>query len=54
MYLRSLRDFRNYCAHGSLTITSEQELDEHIKAFATLYVYVTGMCYKEIKEKYNV
>ena len=33
---------------------TEKQLDENIKAFVTLYVYVTGMCLNELKEKYDI
>ena len=38
---------------GSYLLT-EKQLDENIKAFVTLYVYVTGMCLNELKEKYDI
>lgn len=40
-------------AHASYLLT-EAQLDENIKAFATLYLYVTGMCYDELKAKYDI
>ena len=56
-YLNLIRDNRNTSdgngAHSSYLLT-EQQLDENIKAFTTLYLYVTGMCLNEIRTKYNV
>ena len=40
-------------AHSSYLLT-EKQLDDNIKAFVTLYVYVTGMCLDEIKVKYDI
>ena len=56
-YLDIIRNNRNTSdgngAHSSYLLT-EKQLDENIKAFVTLYVYVTGMCLNEIKSKYDV
>ena len=56
-YLNLIRDNRNTSdgngAHSSYLL-SEQQLDDNIKAFTTLYLYVTGMCLNEIKVKYKV
>lgn len=56
-YLSVIRSNRNTSdgngAHGSYLLTEEQ-LDENIKAFSTLYLYVTGMCYDAIKAKYDI
>ena len=45
----------NLCngAHSSYLLT-EPQLDSNIKAFVTLYLYVTGMCLEELKQKYKV
>ena len=40
-------------AHSSYLLT-EAQLDSNIKAFVTLYVYVTGMCLNELKAKYDI
>ncbi|MCQ2339205.1 MAG: HsdR family type I site-specific deoxyribonuclease [Paludibacteraceae bacterium] len=54
-YLQLIRNNRNTGdgngAHASYLL-NEQQLDNNIKAFITLYIYVTGMCYNELKEKY--
>ena len=56
-YLNIIRNNRNTTegngAHASYLLT-EAQLDEHIKAFTTLYIYVTGMCYEELKAKYDI
>ncbi len=56
-YLDIIRNNRNTedgnGAHSSYLLT-EQQLDSNIKAFVTLYLYVTGMCYDELKTKYNI
>jgi type I restriction enzyme R subunit len=56
-YLDIIRNNRNTSdgngAHSSYLLT-EKQLDENIKAFVTLYVYVTGMCLNELKEKYDI
>ena len=56
-YLEIIRNNRNTSdgngAHASYLLT-EQQLDSNIKAFTTLYLYVTGMCLNEIKVKYEV
>ncbi len=55
-YLSALRSNRNTTdgngAHASYLL-SEQQLDENIKAFSALYLYVTGKCYDAIKAKYE-
>jgi type I restriction enzyme R subunit len=55
-YLDIIRNNRNTSdgngAHSSYLLT-EKQLDENIKAFVTLYVYVTGMCLDELKDKYD-
>ena len=40
-------------AHASYLL-AEAQLDAHIKAFTTLYLYVTGMCFNELKDKYDI
>lgn len=56
-YLDVIRNNRNTSdgngAHASYLLT-EQQLDDNIKAFTTLYLYVTGMCLNEIRTNYNV
>lgn len=56
-YLDIIRNNRNTSdgngAHSSYLLT-EKQLDDNIKAFITLYVYVTGMCLDEIKAKYDI
>ena len=56
-YLDIIRNNRNTSdgngAHSSYLLT-EKQLDDNIKAFVTLYVYVTGMCLDEIKVKYDI
>ena len=56
-YLDIIRNNRNTNdgngAHSSYLLT-EQQLDSNIKAFVTLYLYVTGMCMNEIKVKYDI
>jgi type I restriction enzyme R subunit len=56
-YLDIIRNNRNTSdgngAHSSYLLT-EKQLDDNIKAFVTLYVYVTGMCSDEIKAKYDI
>ena len=32
----------------------EEELDETVKAAVTMYMYVTGMCLKDLKYKYSI
>lgn len=56
-YLDLIRNNRNTSdgngAHSSYLLT-EQQLDDNIKAFTTLYLYVTGMSLNELKLKYDV
>ena len=56
-YLDLIRNNRNTAdgngAHASYLLT-EQQLDNNIKAFVTLYLYVTGMCMNELKQKYDI
>lgn len=56
-YLDIIRNNRNTTdgngAHSSYLLT-EKQLDDNIKAFVTLYIYVTGMCLNDIKMKYDV
>lgn len=56
-YLDIIRNNRNTDegngAHASYLLT-EQQLDSNIKAFVTMYFYVTGMCYEELKTKYDI
>lgn len=56
-YLDIIRNNRNTDdgngAHSSYMLT-EQQLDSNIKAFVTLYLYVTGMCLDELKAKYDI
>ena len=56
-YLDIIRNNRNTTdgngAHSSYLLT-EKQLDDNIKAFVTLYIYVTGMCLDDIKMKYDV
>lgn len=57
IYLNIIRFNRNTSdgngAHASYLLT-EAQLDAHIKAFLTLYLYVTGMCYDRLKAKYDI
>lgn len=57
IYLDVIRANRNSNegngAHASCIMT-ETQLDNNIKAFATLYVYVVGMCLEELKGKYDL
>lgn len=56
-YLDVIRNNRNTSdgngAHSSYLLT-EQQLDDNIKAFTTLYLYVAGMSLNELKNKYEV
>ena len=56
-YLDVIRNNRNTSdgngAHSSYLLT-EQQLDDNIKAFTTLYLYVAGMSLNELKNKYKV
>lgn len=56
-YLDIIRNNRNTDegngAHASYLLT-EPQLDSNIQAFVTLYFYVTGMCYNELKRKYEI
>ena len=56
-YLGIIRNTRNTDegngAHSSYLMTEEQ-LDSNIKAFVTLYLYVTGMCLNDIKVNYSI
>lgn len=56
-YLNIIRSNRNTSdgngAHASYLMT-ESQLDKNIKAFSTLYLYVIGMCYDVLKEKYDI
>lgn len=56
-YLDIIRNNRNSNdgngAHSSYTL-SEEQLDKNIKAFVTLYLYVTGMCLEKLKTKYDI
>ena len=56
-YLDIIRNNRNTSdgngAHSSYLL-AEPQLDSNIKAFMSLYIYVTGMCYNEIKAKYDI
>lgn len=55
-YLRMLQNSRNTDdgtgAHFSHTMT-EEEMDKLLKAFLTMYVYVTGMCYDDLVNKHS-
>lgn len=55
-YLELIRNQRNTeegnGAHYSM-FYKEEELDNDIKSVVTMYMYVTGMCLKELKDKYN-
>ena len=57
IYLNIIRLNRNTSdgngAHASY-LQTEAQLDAHIKAFLTLYLYVTGMCYDRLKAKYDI
>jgi type I restriction enzyme R subunit len=57
VYLDAIRNNRNSTegngAHASSVLT-ETQLDYNIMAFATLYIYVVGMCLNELKEKYEL
>lgn len=56
-YLDVIRNNRNTSdgngAHSSYLLT-EQQLDDNIKAFTTLYLYVTGLSLNELKNKYDI
>ena len=56
-YLSIIRNNRNTSsgngAHASYLLTEEQ-LDDNIKAFTTLYLYVVGMNLNELKAKYDI
>jgi type I restriction enzyme R subunit len=56
-YLELIRNQRNTeegnGAHYSM-YSSEEELDETVKAAVTMYMYVTGMCLKDLKYKYSI
>lgn len=56
-YLDIIRNNRNTDdgngAHSSYLLP-EHQLDSNIKAFVTLYLYVTGMCLNELKGKYDI
>lgn len=56
-YLDVIRNNRNTSdgngAHSSYLLT-EQQLDDNIKAFTTLYLYVAGMSLNELKNKYKI
>ena len=56
-YLDVIRNNRNTSdgngAHSSYLLT-EQQLDDNIKAFTTLYLYVAGMSLNELKVKYDI
>lgn len=55
-YLDLIRTCRNTQegngAHFSAYL-SEEEIDKNIKAFVTLYMYVTGMCLSDLKDRYD-
>ena len=55
-YLEIIRSNRNTNegngAHSSYLL-SEQQLDSNIKAFVTLYLYVTGLCLVDLKNRYD-
>ena len=55
-YLDSLRQSRNAIGNGahSSYLRSEQELDENIRSFVTLYLYVVGMSLNELKKQYSI
>ena len=40
-------------AHFSY-FSSEEEVDRNIKALVTMYMYVTGMCLDELRDKYDI
>ena len=56
-YLDIIRNNRNSRegngAHSAYLLSPEQ-LDSNIQAFVTLYLYVTGMCYNELKRNYEI
>jgi type I restriction enzyme R subunit len=56
-YLSIIRNNRNTSsgngAHASYLLTEEQ-LDDNIKAFTTLYLYVVGISLNELKAKYDI
>jgi len=56
-YLDSMKSWRNTKdgpgGHFS-TFDSEAELDKKIETCVTLYMYITGMCYNELKAKYEL
>lgn len=53
-YLEQIRSYRNTQegngAHYS-TFFTEEQLDDNIKALVTMYMFVTGMCLNELKDK---
>lgn len=55
--LESMKSWRNTKdgpgGHFS-TFDSEAELDKKIETCVTLYMYITGMCYDELKTKYDI
>lgn len=55
--LESMKSWRNTKdgpgGHFS-TFDSEAELDKKIETCVTLYMYITGMCYDELKSKYDI
>lgn len=56
-YLESMKSWRNtkYGPGGHFsTFDSEAELDKKIETCVTLYMYITGMCYNELKTKYDI
>lgn len=56
-YLDIIRSNRNTTdgngAHSSY-LQTEPQLDNNLKAFVTLYLYVTGMCLNDLKAKYDI
>lgn len=56
-YLELIKHYRNTAAgngaHFSMFM-SEKELDNSIKAIVTIYMYVTGMCLDELRDKYDI
>ena len=56
-YLELIKHYRNTSAgngaHFSMFM-SEKELDNSIKAIVTIYMFVTGMCLDQLRDKYEV
>lgn len=55
-YLDNLRNNRNAQGNGAhfSYLLSDKEVDENIKSFVTLYLYVVGMSLNELKTNYSI